>query len=426
MLKYFIFIIFFLTQFTFAQTIKQCKQRFDSYLNFKGSLNNLVSFESDAIYINDSKGKKEFAVYSYELDMLVEFFENNPFKQQEQLLKLKGVKKYTRRQRDSLYIYIDDTKKIPKQKKLKPLQGQRIAIDPGHFATTLIDAYIEQKYLYFAKDSVKNTADSIRLFESVLTFNTSQLVKIMLEEQGATVFLTRNQNNFTSFNCTYSTWIKFHKQRMLDSLKTNDLLSSDRYTKLIKLNDYKLFWDFFRDFDLTNRAKIINQFNPHATLIIHYNVDEKNAPWTKATNKNFTMTFIGGAFTESNFDNPETKIHFLRLLLTKQLNQSEKLASQTVLNFNKNLGIDLATQFDADYLKDNCLVTQSKGVFARNLILCRLINSPLVYGEALYQDNKNECETLMQLDKTINGIKTNQRIYLAAKSYYDAVFMFLK
>ncbi len=421
-----IFIFCFFLQISVAQTIKQCKQRFDTYLNFKGSLNNLVTFENDAIYINDSKGKKEFAVYSHELEMLAEFFENNPLKQQEQLLKLKGAKKYTRRQRDSLYIYIDDTKKLPKQKKLKPLQGYRVAIDPGHYSTNLTDAQIEQKYLYFVKDSIKNPLDTIKLFESVLTFNTAQLVKAMLEEQGATVFLTRNQNNLTSFNCTYTTWLKLHKERMLDSLKNNALLPVDRYNKLVKLNNYKLFWEFFRDFDLTNRAKLINQFNPHATIIIHYNVDEKNAPWIKPTNKNFTMTFIGGAFTESNFDKPETKIHFLRLLLTKQLNQSEKLAAQTVLNFNKNLNVEIAGQFDADYLKDNCLLTQSKGVFARNLILCRVINSPLVYGEALYQDNIKECEALMKLDKTVNNIKTNERIYNVAKSYYDAVFIFLK
>ncbi|MDX2171808.1 MAG: N-acetylmuramoyl-L-alanine amidase [Bacteroidota bacterium] len=421
-----LFIFCFFAQTLVAQSIKQCKQRFDTYLNFRGSLNNLVTFEADAIYISDSKGKKEFAVYKHELDMLAEFFENNSFKQQEQLLKLKGTKKYTHRQRDSLYIYIDDTKKVTKLKKQKPLQGYRVAIDPGHFSTNLTDAQIEQKYLYFVKDSIKNPLDTIKLFESALTFNTAQLLKAMLEEQGATVFLTRNQNNFTSFNCTYNTWLKLHKQRMLDSLKTNDLLSVDRYNKLIKLGDYKLFWEFFRDFDLTNRAKIINQFNPHATLIIHYNVDEKNAPWAKPSNKNFTMTFIGGAFTESNFDKPETKIHFLRLLLTKQLNQSEKLAAQTVLNFNKNLGIEMAGQFDADYLKDNCLPTESKGVFARNLILCRLINSPLVYGEALYQDNKTECEALMKLDKTVGNVKTNERIYNTAKSYYDAVFGFLK
>ena len=419
-----IFCIFF--QSMIAQTIKQCKQRFDNYLNFKGSLNNLVSFEDDAIFIKDANGKKEFAIYSHEIEMLASFFENNSFKLHEQLLKLKGTKKYSKRQRDSLYIYIDDIKKLPKQKKLKPLQGYRIAIDPGHFATNLTDAKIEQKYLYFVKDTLKNNSDTIKLFESALTFNTAQLVKVMLEEQGATVFLTRTQNNFTSFNCTYPTWLKYHKLQMLDSLKANNLLPAERYNKLIKLNDYKLFWEFFRDFDLSNRAKIINQFNPHATLIIHYNVDEKNDPWLKPTIKNNTMTFIGGAFTESNFDKPETKIHFLRLLLTQQLNQSEKLATQTVLNFNKNLGVSMAGQFDADYLKDNCITTQSKGVFCRNLILCRTINSPLVYGEALYQDNTNECDALMKLDKTVNNIITNERIYNVAKSYYDAVFLFLK
>jgi hypothetical protein len=113
-------------------------------------------------------------------------------------------------------------------------------------------------------------------------------------------------------------------------------------------------------------------------------------------------------------------------LLTKQLIHSEKLASLTVQNFNKNLGIEMAQQFDADYLLNNCLTTQNKGVFTRNLVLCRLINSPLVYGEALYQDNTKECEALMKLDKTIRNIKTNERILNTAQSYYDAVFVFLK
>jgi hypothetical protein len=409
-----------------AQTISQCKQRFDAYLNFKGSLNNVVKFEKDAIFLMDSKGNKEFAVYEHELKMLAEFFENNSFKQQEQLLVLKGIKKYTKRQRDSLYIYIDDIKKIPKQKKTKPLQGYRIAIDAGHFSTNLSDAKIEQKYLYFSKDSIKNGFDSIKLFESNLTFNTSQLLKAMLEEQGAKVLTTRLESNFTSFNCTYINWINNHKQRMLDSLKTNNLITEERYNKLIGLNDYKLFWDFFRDFDLVNRAKKINDFAPHATAIIHYNVDEKNSPWLKPSHKNYTMTFIAGAFTETNLDKPETKIHFLRLLLTNQLNQSEVLANKTVQQFNKQLTIPIATIFDADYLKDNCLTTTSKGVFCRNLILCRLINSPLVYGEALYQDNTLECEQLMLQNENYFGIKTNKRIYSCAKSYFNALFDFLK
>ncbi len=406
--------------------MKQCKQRFDTYLNFKGSLNNVVKFEDDAINLYNSNGTKEFAIYSNEIEMLAEFFEHTSFKQQEKLLKLKGIKKYSKRQKDSVWIYVDDRKKLPKKRKGLPLQGYRVAIDPGHFGVNFEDAQIEQKYLYFVKDSIKQPNDSIKIFESDLTFNTALILQKMLEEQGVQVFLTRSQNNFTSFNCTYTDWISKNKQRVLDSLKKTDFISGEKYAKLIKLNNHKFFWEFFRDYDLANRAKKINIFNPHSTAIIHYNVDEKNDPWKKTTTKNLTMTFIGGAFTNENFEKPESKLHFLRLLLTKQLNQSEKLANQTVLNFNKNLGIEVASQLDADYLKDNCLLTESKGVYSRNLILCRIINSPLVYGEALYQDNDKECGELMKRDVEKYGIKTNARLINSATSYYQAVFHFLK
>lgn len=407
-----------------GQTVKQCKERFDKYLNFKGSLNQIVSFDEDAIHISNSKGVKVFSVYSHEIPMLAEFFENNNYDQQEQLLKQKGTSKYTKRQRDSLYIYIDDTKTVNKKVKNKPLQGYKIAIDPGHFGNNLNDAKIEQKFLYFAKDSANS--DSIKLFESELNFQTALILKKKLEESGAQILLTREKSNFTSFNLTYQDWLKFHKKNTLDSLLKLNQLSGEKYKLLNQCNDHKFFWEFFREYELLHRAKIINQFNPHATSIIHYNVDEKNAPWQKFTNKNFTMCFIGGAFTESNLDKTESKIHFLRLLLTNQINESEKLAGYTASNFNKHLMIPYANYLDADYLHDNSLPSNKAGVFSRNLILCRLINSPLVYGEALYQDNKKEAELLMQEPVELNGQKVNKRISSVANCYFDALLLYLK
>lgn len=409
-----------------AQTIKQCKERFDTYLNFKGSLNNYVKFEDNVINMYNSKGTKEFSIYSHEIEMLAEFFEHTSYKQQEQLMKLKGTKKYSKRQRDSVWIYVDDRKKLPKKKRTLPLEGYRIAIDPGHFAANLNDAQIEQKYLYFVKDSINNPKDTVKLFESELTFNTALILKKMLEEQGAKVYVTRSANNYTSYNCTYDDWQKLHKKRVLDSLKSAEAISEERYNKLSKLNGYKLFWEFFRDHDIVNRAKKINGFNPHLSVIIHYNVDEKNEPWKSTTEKNFTMAFIGGAFVNDNFEKTETKLHFMRLLLTRQLSQSNTLASLTVAQFVKNLNIAAASQTDASYLSDNCVFTGSKGVYARNLMLCRLINSPLVYGEALYQDNKNECVQLMKKDIVKYGIQTNDRVLKTALSYYQAIMQFFK
>ncbi|HRH11945.1 MAG TPA: N-acetylmuramoyl-L-alanine amidase [Bacteroidia bacterium] len=424
MRKYiFLFILFpFLGS---AQSIKQCRQRFDSYLNFRGSLNNLVKFDENSISIYN-EGKKEFTIYQNELEMMAEFFEHTSLKQQKELLKLKGNSKYTKRQRDSVWIYVDDRKKLPKKRKGLPLQGYRVALDPGHFSTNMSDAEIEGKFLYFGRDSLSQMKDSVRIFESELTFLTAQVIKNMLEEQGATVLISRDQADHTSFNCTYSDWIKNHKQRVIDSLIKGEYLLPDRGKKMQQFDNKRFFWEFFRDWDLQNRAKVINQFNPHVTAVIHYNVDEKNEPWKTTTKKNYTMCFVGGAFTGENFEKAETRIHFLRLLLTKQLNQSEKISFNTVQNFNKLLNVEIAGPLNASYLKDNCISLPSSGVFARNLVLCRLINSPMVYGEALYQDNEIESVELMKRDVEKCGIKVNQRLLKSAVSYYGALYSFLK
>ncbi len=421
-----LFVLCVLSGFSFAQTVQQCKYRFDNYLNFRGSLNNRVQFQTDAIYILDDKGKKEIAIYANEIELFARFLTNNPYVKQEQLIKFKGVKKLSKAKCDSISDKISDKKKKNKYDNKLPLSGYRVAIDPGHTAVTLTEALIEQKFLYFRKDSINHPYDTIKIFESALAFNTAQLLQKMLEEQGAKVLLSRSQENYNSFNCTYSQWLINHKTRVLDSLYNSRTLPKAKYTKFIKDNDHDLFWDFFRDFDLNNRAKVMNDFYPHVSVIIHYNVDEKNEPWKQITKKNFTMAFIGGAFTNDNLEKIENKVHFLRLLLTDALNQSEKLAALTVTNFSKNLNIPVAVQFDASYLKDKCLVTKSAGVFSRNLNLCRSVNSALVYGESLYQDNENECEALMKMDVSYKDLKTNDRLLKVAKSYYDAVFKFIK
>jgi N-acetylmuramoyl-L-alanine amidase len=425
-LKHFLIFLYCFAGTTYAQTISQCKQRFDTYLNFKGLLNPLVKFEGDAIYLLNGNGEKEFAVYAHELGAVAAFFENSDLKQQEAFVKRKGIKKFTSRQRDSLFISVDEKFDLPKYPGTKTLQGCRIALDPGHFATTAADAQIEQKYLYFVKDSINHPLDTVKLFESHLTFKTAQILKNMLEEQGAEVLLTRNFANYTSFNCTYSYWLKTHKKRTLDSLKTSGQLSPGKHAKLLKSSDYLLFWDFFRDFDLANRANKMNRFHPHASVVIHYNVDEKNDPWKKATPKNYCMAFIAGAFTADNLDKTESRLHFLRLLLTDQLNRSEQLAGNTVKSFHTNLGIPVAAATDADYLSANCLFTGSDGVFSRNLILCRKISSVLVYGESLYQDNERECEELMRCDTDLYGVASNTRLINVAKSYYEALLQLLK
>lgn len=418
-----LFIVFFLSQqLFFSQSIEDCKRRFNTYLNFKGSLNSYVKFDKEAIHLYTPGGKKDFSIYENELPDLISFLQNSTYQEQLAFWNAKSRGQAIRAERKV------ELKQGPLQSKTgsKALEGYRIAIDPGHFATGIKEAAYEQKYLYFKANKPGFPHDSVKLFESALSFNTAQLLKTMLEKEGAEVFLSREQNNFTSFNCTYSDWMKMHKTRVLDSLQKAGKLSPSKKAALLKAKPYDLFWDFFRDFDLQNRAEKINSYRPDVCIIIHYNVDEKNAPWKAFTEKDFTMAFIGGGFTAGNWSKSEMKINFLRLLLTPQLDYSNTLASATVNSFHKQLGIAIANPNDAKYLAENCLSSASKGVYSRNLLLCRQINSVLVYGEALYQDNAMEAAALMDWKLNTEGLLSNERLHKVAQAYYDGLMAYLR
>jgi N-acetylmuramoyl-L-alanine amidase len=401
-----------------SQTTSDLKKKFDTYLSFNGSLNSLVSFNANSVSILNA-GTPEFTVYTDEqaaISLLLKTLKPDEF------LAIYNWKKNThlnQKQSDSLLQnYNRNTISPYKQAVLK---GKKIAIDPGHFAGDMQTARIEQKFIDFHPTPTNSLKDTIRFNEGSLTFQTAQILKQLLSEQGASVIVTRPKQNYTSFGMTYDDWLLKRKKIVLDSLLKRNAIDIKRYTKLSNLSKEKLFWEFFRDFELMERSRIVNEFKPDATIIIHYNVDEKNTDWINPGTKNFTMAFIGGGMTADNFTKPLNKVHFLRLLLTDQLNGSERLSSLTVNQFSSKMAIPIAKKSDADYLRDNCMKTPSDGVFCRNLALCRTINSVLVYGECLYQDNINECIRLNTCDYEIQGQKVPKRIYEAANCYYNAI-----
>src|SRR3989344_2621612 len=204
-------------------------------------------------------------------------------------------------------------------KVIKPLDGKKIVIDPGHIAGNAEMAFIEQKYLRFVKDSFPQLqVDSVKLQEGVLTHTTASILKKQLEEQGAVVVLTRGENK-TVFGITYQEWIIKNKKSVLDSLKNNGEMDAVKYKRLLGLDQKTLFWEFFRDYELGARARFINKQNPDLSIIIHYNVDEKNAPWSKPSGKNYSMVFMPGAFNAETIKSINGKANFLRLLLTEDL-----------------------------------------------------------------------------------------------------------
>ena len=63
----------------------------------------------------DDKGKKEIAVYANEIEMFAKLFTHSPLAKQSKFLKNKGLKRFSKKQCDSVLQKIVDYKKIAKQ-----------------------------------------------------------------------------------------------------------------------------------------------------------------------------------------------------------------------------------------------------------------------------------------------------------------------
>jgi N-acetylmuramoyl-L-alanine amidase len=301
------------------------------------------------------------------------------------------------------------------------LKGLKIAIDPGHTAGDMETGGIEQKCLNFKCDSSKGLKSAIEISEGMLTFATATLLKNKLEAEGAEVFMTRNFSGGSAYGMSFESWIK---KKTVDSLYAAEEITLAQKNSLLNPNISKKdkFRTIFKDLELKKRAQIINNYQPDFTVIIHYNVDETNTGWTKPANRNFNMTFVGGAFMKSDLSTPEKRFEFLRLLISDDLEKSIALSSEMVKSFEKNLHVKTAKFEDATYLIQGCLATDAAGVYCRNLQLTRYIHSPLVYGETLYQDNIQECIALSkESDKT-----KNQRVQQVAEAYFQGVLNYMK
>jgi N-acetylmuramoyl-L-alanine amidase len=307
----------------------------------------------------------------------------------------------------------------------QPLKGIRIAVDPGHTAGSIASGKVEQKFLEIPRDSLHHVPADVQLVEGHLTLSTSLLLRKKLEAAGATVMLTHGSPDGTAFGKSFAAWKKEDLGRVLDSLVACKFFShQQKIAYKTRSDDRKLFREVFRDLELQKRAELIHAFHPDITIIIHFNVDEKNIGWKTLADKDFVMTFIGGDMLPHDLSKRNSRFAFLRMALTDDLDKSEKLSAEVVNSFSAVLGVPIASKNDAKYLHDNCIATNSKGVYCRNLILTRIIGGPLVYGETLYQDNRKEAYALQQEDGEIEGIKTSQRTRDIADAYYLGILAY--
>ena len=322
-----------------------------------------------------------------------------------------------------------------------PLQGLRVALDPGHIGGDF--ARPEERYIH-----MKDNPD-IQFDEGTLTYLTAVYLKNLLEEKGAEVLITKDGIG-TAAGLSYIEW----RERELENTIAAKVASiTDAEKKMTTANWWKseeanaaVIRLLFNPYDMKVRANKINNFNPHLTLMIHY-----NAGWTKkdgsfdlASPKNYNIAFIPGSFMKGELATQEDRTHFVRLLVSNNMDTSVAFSSVVLKEVSKSTGV-VTVQSDADldyvesqrteaeiqkgtqlnYLRRACLPADVAGIYARNLGMTRLVEGPMCYLESLCQDNEQECLLLNEKSVEIDGVKTSPRVIQVARACYSAILEYV-
>ncbi len=309
--------------------------------------------------------------------------------------------KKTRNEPEYVLTFTEKGEILHKEKK-KSLVGAKIAIDPGHFGGEY--AELEERFIDMKVYENGKASHPVRFNEGTLTLLTALVLKDRLEKEGAVVFLTKDQIGKGVYREDFFTWMQSHREFWNTSMTIP-----------------QIFRTFYNPLDLLARAERINQFRPDVTIIIHYNADDARDPATLRTgpsNENYNMVFIPGAFSKTELAKEENRYEFLRLLVTTDEENSERLSTLILREFVQVLDVPAVTQYNAaPYLHRVCLKL-NEGVYARNLCLTRMVHGPLCYGETLLQNNNKESLKLAKNDAEIRGISCPSRVIEVAEGYF--------
>lgn len=292
---------------------------------------------------------------------------------------------------------------------LPKFTGLRVAIDPGHFAGELATAQIEGKYLQMLlPDSTQ-----IEFYESALAWATARILADSLKKNGAKVLLTRSAYNLTAFEKTFQ-----------ESYASYAIQCISKKTK--PLTAQAFFRRYFLREELEERARKINAFEPDLTIIIHYNVDENNKPWKQPTPQNFCMAFVAGGLEAEQVQTEEDIEILLRLLCSSDVERSIQLSDRILQAHQTYARVPIIpAENNQNFLHVQCLWTGIKGIYARNLLLCRKVKGILCYGESLFQDSEQELHRLNDKSLQINGLCVSSRILEIAQAYWHGICSFL-
>jgi N-acetylmuramoyl-L-alanine amidase len=240
----------------------------------------------------------------------------------------------------------------------KPLNGVRIALDPGHLGGSW--ARMEERWF--------RIGNARPVTEGDMTLLVAKLLVPRLQALGAEVYLTRrNANPVTPLRAN----------RLQKAAATSLLDKEEPATpETLKTEAEKLF---YRVGEIRDRAQLINErLRPDLVVCLHFNAEAWGDPAKPAlTDKNHLHLLITGSFSDKELLYDDQRFAMLQKLLSRAFREELAISESVAAALARDTKLPPYQYTQASAIK----LGSSPYVWARNLLANRLFQCPVVYVE---------------------------------------------
>ncbi|MGH8045903.1 MAG: hypothetical protein ACREKL_01535 [Chthoniobacterales bacterium] len=280
----------------------------------------------------------------------------------------------------------------------KPLDGVRIALDPGHVGGKW--AKQEERWFVIGKSAPVTEGD--------MTLRVAKLLVPRLEALGAQVWLTRSK----------AAPVTPERPGDLSKLAPASLAAKQEPATPDSVQK-EINWLFFREAEIRARAEVVNTLiKPDLVLCLHVNAEAWGDPARPVlTDKNHMHFLITGCFSAKEMAYEDQRLTMLAKLLSRAYREELALAESVSAAMVKATGLP-----PYEYTTPNALkLGNSPYIWARNLAANRLFQCPVLYVEPYVQNCKAVFDRVQAGDykgtKLVGG-KMQKSIY---REYADGI-----
>jgi len=250
-----------------------------------------------------------------------------------------------------------------------PLTGYHIAIDPGHIGGDF--AKLEERHHEYPGIPP--------IQEGTMTLKTAQLLKPLLEQQGARVTLVR------------------------DKLEPLTPYSPDNFNNPVL---------FYRTSEIRARARLVNEtIQPDLVLCLHYNGTASKVP---VPGQHFHI-ILNGTYAPGELANEDERFAMLQRILSGVISEEIPLATRIADVFSKASHLPPYTYPPFSTTSQN--IDSNPFLWARNLLANRLYLCPVIFMEP-YVMNSTEFIARFQSDPEAIYREYAQAVAGGIISYY--------